>query len=1381
VVDPALPEPFLEIVDLRDLPGARRVSEAERRMAETASRRFDLAQGPLFRAGLIRVSEEESILLLTMHHMVCDGRSVGVLHDELKQLYGAFRSGAQSPLPELPLQYADFVLRQKRARFENEAAFWARRLNDAPPLCTFPPDRPRPALRSYRGGSFNDRIDRSLVDRLGAVARQANATLFMALLAAFEALLFRHNRQEDCLVGIPVANRPAKEFEPVIGFFANSLALRTSLAGDPAFTEVLARVRETAFEAFANQSVPLERIVDDLNLPRDPGRTPLFQVMFAFQNPGAATPFELAPGLEARPLRQDTGSTKFDLTLYLSEASDGMALEWQYDRDLFDPETVRGLAVQFRVLLEGVADDPQTPLSCLPLLSAQEAHQAEMASRLSSAAASPDQGFLQLSEAAARRAPEALAVKSGNKTCSYRQLAERANRVARFLQDRGITEGSIVGVCLPRTPDAVAVQLGIWKAGGAYLPLDPGYPPERTAFAVRDAGAALVVTTSDLLPVVQTAIGAPGEGTRVRPGILSIEAIETQLAGTSDAPLDLRPSAEALAYVIYTSGSTGKPKGVAITRANLDHYAEALPLAIGLRSDDRYLHTASFSFSSAIRQVVAPLSRGACMVMATEREAGDPQKLFETIRDSAVTVIDLVPSFSASCLQVLRSLDQSVLESLMDNDVRMVLSASEPLPTALVEAWRRLLPPATTFTNMFGLTETTGIVLTYPIPVEVLGGAIVPAGKPIANTEACVLDGRGNAVPAGVCGDLYIGGAGVGRGYLEDRDDGGDGFVSPASGGRERRLFRTGDVARCRRDGVIEFVGRADRQLKVRGFRVAPEEIEQAIGAYPGVRECTVTVEDAGDATRDGRLVAFLAIDGTPDDDAGIATRVRAFLRRKLPHYMVPEHLVRVASLPRTPSGKLDLGAMHGGAQPGSRAPHRSPATGPIVGQSLDYHHAVDRLAEVWKKVLGTGSVGTEENFFDLGGNSRLCINVMVEAKRLGLNLTLDEIYRHQTIAELARAAVGDSVLNRPQPDESSDAGLSPWLTVESLRAYGREALMRAGLDREGAEIVTEVQLEASLRGQQTHDMVSIPRYATRIAAGRINPRPDIRIERETLTTAAMDGDNGPGQWVSTVAMNAAIGKATKHGIGIVTVRRSNHFGAAGQYVWEATRSGLIGLCTTNGPAVLAPTGGVTPTFGNNPLALGIPAGRHFPILLDIAMSVAPRSKIGLAVGEGGVLPAGWIFDRSGQPSTDLADLAAGLGVPIGGHKGYGLALALEVLSGVLSGAGFGAGHRPDAMREHGGVPDFGHLFVAIDPQRFLGMSEFTGRVDALIEQTKSGERAHGVEEIFIPGERELRARARSLREGVRLRLSTYRVLVAYGRRMGLDTRLVPVTSAPRA
>jgi LDH2 family malate/lactate/ureidoglycolate dehydrogenase len=812
-----------------------------------------------------------------------------------------------------------------------------------------------------------------------------------------------------------------------------------------------------------------------------------------------------------------------------------------------------------------------------------------------------------------------------------------------------------------------------------------------------------------------------------------------------------------------------------ITHRNVGHYAKALTQAIGIRPDDRYLHTASFSFSSSVRQFVLPLTRGASVTIAAPEELRDPQRLFETIRDQDVTLVDLVPSFSANCLQILTSLAPSMRDGLLDNKVRLMLSASESLPWALVKEWRRLCRSDVAFVNMYGQTETTGIVLTCPVLEGAETATTVPIGKPIANTQAYVLDASGRVVPVGVCGELHVGGAGIGRGYVDRPEQTAKSFVSRAVGGQtNRRLYRTGDLARYRADGVIEFVGRADEQIKVRGFRVEPGEIETAIRKFPGVRECAVTA--AADADNEGRLIAFVVDDGRAADAASLASNLRAFLAEELPKHMVPERIYRLSRLPRTPSGKLDLQAMLGALVTSA------PRARGRVEQTAGGRHARGRrdiggvLTEIWKRVLGVDGIAPNDNFFDLGGNSRLCVKALFEAKEAGLQLTLSQIYQHQTIAELVRA-LGESGtpagLGSPVRGLPSDLRTAPLLTIDSLRAFGREALLRAGLDREGAEIVTEVQLEASMRGQPTHDIVSIPRYATRVATGRINPRPRITTERETATTAQVDGDNGPGQWVSTVAIGIAARKAREQGIGIVSARRSNHFGAAGHYVWEAARRGLIGLCTTNGPAVLAPTGGVTPTFGNNPLAIGIPAGRHFPIVLDIAMSVAPRSKIGLAVAEGKPLPPGWIFDRAGQPSTDLADLAAGLGVPIGGHKGYGLALALEVLAGVLTGAGFGADHRSEVMRGRPEAPDFGHLFVVIDPERFMPGAHFADRVDALIEQTKNGERAPDVDEILVPGERELRARERSLKEGVRLRLSTYRALLSYGREKGLDAELI--------
>ncbi|MBZ9845110.1 non-ribosomal peptide synthetase [Mesorhizobium sp. CA5] len=1395
-------ETSLMVIDLTGHNAQVRAAEAMRLASQDVAEPFDLAQGPLFRARLIRLAFDEHFLLLTMHHIVSDGWSVAVLHAELKQLYDAFHHDTTSPLEDLPLQYGDFADWQWRGveagELERQTGYWVRRLEGLSQAFTLPTDRPRPAIQSYRGGTLQAVIDRQTTDRLKVLGRSQDATLFMIFLAAFKTLLFRYNGQDDCVVGVPIANRPRKELEPLIGFFANTLVLRTSLAGDPPLLALLGRIRSTALDAYAHQDVALERIVEQLKIRRDPGHTPLFQVMFAFQNvpelPGlparsatghATGPcFNLAPGLAAQPLSIDKATAKFDLALYLSESPEGMSATWQFNADLYEPATIDRLARHFQTLLEGIATDPGQRLSELPLLPDADRRQIEVDWNRTEVGELLGQDCVQLFEAQVERTPEAAAVLGKDRQFTYRELNEWANRFARYFRSRGVARETLTAICLPRSGEMLAVLLGVWKAGGAFLPVDSDHPSERIALMLHDAGVSLLVTETSLLakfPAAFQIAGDLAESGRT----ICLDACRASVAQEDPRnPIGLC-APDALAYVIYTSGSTGKPKGAMITQANVGHYAQAMIRALAIRPDDIYLHTASFSFSSSIRQFAVPLSCGAAVAIASAEELRDPYLLFETVRRQRVSVLDLVPSFSASCLQVLTSLDQSVRISLLDSHVRLVLSASEPLPSALVEKWRRLCKPATEFINMFGLTETTGIVTVYPIPAEGGVAGIVPIGRPIANTQAYVLDTSGHPVPIGIGGHLYIGGAGIGLGYLDRSEQTVCNFGPNPFSPHKGELHRTGDLARYRPDGTLEILGRADEQVKIRGFRIEPGEIEAAIFAYPEVRECVVgVVEDAGEDDDLGdrkRLVAFVAANEPRDaDTVALSLRLRELLKRQLPEYMLPQRIVILQRLPRTPNGKIDRGALL------TREPQPSVRSNAVAHPSIrvDPHGVAPTdvetiLVEIWKRVLRLDEIGLHDNFFDLGGNSILSINIVVEAGKAGLILDLRQLYRHQTIADLARAVavarhdIGPIVAAAPV---SSENGTKVLVTIESLRAYGRDALTRAGLSSEGAAIVTEVQLEASLRGQPTHDMVSIPRYASRIASGKIKARPQIRVEHESATIARIDGDNGPGQWVSMVAMDLAIEKASRHGVGIVGVRRSNHFGAAGHYAWQATKHGFIGLCTTNGPLILAPTGGVTPTFGNNPLGVGIPAGRHFPILLDIAMSVAPRGKIGLSVAEGSPLPAGWILDQSGRPSTDLGDLAAGLGVPIGGYKGYGLALVMEVLAGVLSGAGFGRDHQRDTLHDSRHAPDYGHFFMALDPERFMPVGDFIERVDRLIEQTRNGERAEGANEILIPGEMELRARRQSLKEGVWLRSSTYSALIAYGRKAKLEAELDVVT-----
>ena len=1399
IISPPTPTK-LPVVDLTGFPQLDREPEALRLAAADAKRPFDLARGPLFRATLVRLSPEEHVLLLATHHIITDGWSTGVLHRELRTLYKAFLTNLVSPLPELPIQYVDFAAWQRDwlqgEVLEAQLAYWKDHLRSVPRVIDLPADRPRPALQTFKGSRRQFVISAQVTEKLKELSLQEQGTLFMTLMATFQILLFRYTGQSEFIVGTPIANRTRLETETLIGFFANTLALRADLSGDPTFRELLGRVRTTANGAYGHQDMPFEKLVEELQPERDPSRIPLVQVMFAFQNlPDGGmergTPahrldtlvsepqFEFGAGLTARPFKVDSGTAKFDMTLYLWETGQEVGGAWQYNADLFEASTIERIAGDFQMLLEEIVAKPERHLSELPQLPEAEQKQPETEWNSPTAILALDRCFHHIFEEQTERTPDAVAVEYGEARFSYGELNGRANQLARHLQKLGVGPETLVGISLTRSAEMVIALLGVLKAGGAYVPLDPEYPAEHLAFLLEDARLQVLVTEDRLLPMLK-----PDAGT----SLVRIDTDREAIAKQHQHNTDSCATAANLAYVIYTSGSTGRPKGVMVTHANVCHYVDAMRGAVGVSSDDRYLHTASFAFSSSVRQFAVPLSCGAAVVMAPTDQIRDPNALFDLIRRRRVSIIDVVPSYWQTCVEELQSLDPAARTTLLDNDLRLILSASERLSSDLPREWASCLQHRARMINMYGQTETTGIVTVYPITSL---DNIIPIGRPIANTQVHVLDASQRPVPVGVSGELYVGGAGVGRGYLNQPDLTGQRFVLDPLSTTGARLYRTGDLARYRADGNIEFIGRADHQIKVRGFRIDPAEIEAALQQHPWVRESAVVKDATTIVDGSQRLVAFV-VPRKHVQPERLTMEVREFLKRKLPEYMVPSAFVEMEALPLTANGKLDRQALTtcfvrrpaNGTQPAPLAEPRTPAE--------------KVLTTIWQDVLHLDSVNVEDNFFDLGGDSLRSVRMVRRANQAGLQLSLKQFFQHQTVAELAREA--RSPHNPPiEQDLAEDSSPKPCsckpshcapisprtaanevepavrVTVESLRAFGCEALERTGMSPEGAAIVTEVQLEASLRGQPTHNMDSIPRYARRIVSGKMNPLPQIRIERETAISAQVDGDNGPGQWVAVVAVETAIRKAKEKGLGIVGVRRSNHLGAAGHYAWLAARQGLIGLCTTNGPAILAPTGGLTPTFGNNPLGVGIPAARYHPILLDIAMSVAPRGKIGLQLAEGKPLPPGWILNCFGQPSTDPADLAAGLGMPIGGHKGYGLALVFEVLAGALTGAGFCGDHSRELMH-HGSEPrDIGHFFMVIDPEIFGPLTEFTARVDRLIEQTKGGERAENVEEILIPGETELRARERNMQLGVPLRALTCRGLQKYGETARLETSLAVV------
>ena len=1324
----------LSIIDLANLPDEKQESEARRLEKEAAGLPFDLVAGPLFRMQLLRLNDHRHLLLLTLHHIISDAWSTAILHRELAVIYRALMANRPIPLPELPIQYGDFTEWQRaqasQAGLAEQLAYWKGQLGDAPPLLALPYDRPRPAKRAYQGARLPFTIDVTLFSGLKALSEQSGATLNMVLLAGFKALLLRYSGQDDIVVGTPVANRTRVETESLIGFFANTLVLRSDLSGDPRFSEVLARVRATSIAAFSNQDLPFERLVEALSPSRDLSHEQLFQLMFVFQNSIDQSCLDFSPDLRAEVFPGDRDTAKFDLTLYLSESEQCIQGVWQYDVALFDSATIARFNRHFECLLTAIVADSECRISELPLIDGAESECVKSGCNPNDDATLQATDFVERLLQQADKTPRAIALVYGEERLDYQTLNSKTNQLAHYLLDRGVKKNNHVGIALSRSSDMVIAVLAVLKIGGTYVPLDPNDPAEAIASALVDTGVSALIV-HDHLP----------ETDLVQ---INLHADWKSIKACSNANPDVEISGDSLAYIISTSGSTGDAKRVLVTHANLASYISAMSDELGILPGDRYLHTASLTFSSSVRQIVLALSCGACVHVAPRDVIADPEALLQLVKQHNITVIDLVPTYSRSCLNVIDTLEPECRRELLDNDLRLMLYASEPLSSEVPSRWQALMPHSVSQINMYGQTETTGIVATYAIPEKVADNRIIPIGKPINNTRIYVLDRQLRVVPVGVVGEIYVGGAGVAAGYLNQTELTSECFIADHfSRDAEAKLYKSGDRARYRPDGVIEFVGRIDHQVKVRGFRIEPEGIEAVLRTHEVVHEAVVVVQEH-------RLVAFVVLKpGSGRLDLSV------FLTNILPAYMIPTVFSELESIPLTKSGKFDRKALR---MQQVEQDHTN-----RYGFRLAETETEKLLATVWKDVLQLDEVSVNDNFFDLGGDSILSVQVVTRAAGAGLNIKLKQLFQYQNIAELAVA-----VDPQDDSDRSLDYGSKIEVSIDKLRILGRQILEQAGLSEEGAAIVTEVQLESSLRGQQTHNIGDLPRYARRLQAGILNPQPNIRIEKESAFSAQLDGDNAPGQWVATVAMQTAIQKARASGVGVVAVRQSNHFGAAAHYVWMATQQGLIAILTTNGPLIMAPTGGVTPTFGNNPIGIGLPAENHQPILLDISLSAVPRGKVGLDLAEGNPLLPGWILDRFGRPSTRLADLAAGLAAPMGGHKGSGLALSMEGLAGALAGAGFCWDHNRHG-EEGSAALDVGHFMIVLDPEVFMPLTEFKERIDRMVEQTKTGELAVDVEDIRIPGEYEMLERKRNLSAGmVPLRASTHRALRTYAEKAGL-------------
>ncbi|MFY0563639.1 amino acid adenylation domain-containing protein [Archangium lansingense] len=986
----------LPVMDLSALPEGNRHAEALRLAEREALRPFDLTTGPLLRTTLLRLGEREHLLLVTQHHIVSDGWSIGVLVREVAALYEALRAGHEPRLPALPVQYADYAVWQRQwlkgEPLQEQVKWWKKHLAGAPHALELPTDRPRPPVQSSQGASLPVHLPPALTEPLRALCQHEGATPFMGLLATFQLLLSRHSGQEDVLVGTPIANRTQGETEPLIGFFVNTLAMRTRVRGHESFRSLLAQVRTSTLSAFEHQHLPFEKLVEELHPPRDLSRTPIVQVLFALQNAPAS---ELRlPGLTLHTLPIESVSSKYDLELYLSEAPDGLRGSFVYNTDLFERTTVERLASHLQVLVEALTTQPDAPVSALPLLTATERRQVLVEWNGARASYPADALIHTLIEAQTRHTPEAVALRFEDSSLTYRELDARANQLAHHLRGLGVGPEVRVGVCLERSLELVVALLGTLKAGGAYVPLDPTFPPERLSWMFEDSRPAVLLVQERLLPAL------PANAARV----VCVDSGWDEVARHSVQPPAPLATPDNLAYVIFTSGSTGRPKGAMNTHRAVCNRLLWMQDAYGLEPWDTVLQKTPFSFDVSVWEFFWPLMAGARLVVARPGGHQDPAWLVRTITDERVTTLHFVPSMLQAFLE---EPDVGRCTSL-----RRVVCSGEALPKELEARCLQRLPGAGLH-NLYGPTEAA-VDVTFHECEPTDGKRSVPIGRPVANTSIRVLDVHLRPVPVGVSGELYIGGVQVGRGYLARPELTAERFIpDPFSDEPGARLYRTGDVARWLPDGELEYLGRNDFQVKVRGLRIELGEIESALERHEAVQQAVVLARE--DIPGDKRLVAYVVPISTkppapptsplpPGEGRGEGaavpsldlTELRAILHQRLPEYMVPTALVSLESLPLTPSGKVDRKAL-----PAPDGTHLQ--RGPYVAPRNETEQT---LATLWAQVLHVDPVGVHDNFFSLGGDSLLGLRVVSLARQAGLDLTIRQLLQFQTVAGLA-AAVG--------------------------------------------------------------------------------------------------------------------------------------------------------------------------------------------------------------------------------------------------------------------------------------------------------------------------------------------------------------------------------------
>ncbi|HEJ4493226.1 pyoverdine non-ribosomal peptide synthetase PvdD [Pseudomonas aeruginosa] len=949
---------------------------------------FDLERGPLLRVNLLQLAEDDHVLVLVQHHIVSDGWSMQVMVEELVQLYAGYSQGLDVVLPALPIQYADYALWQRSwmeaGEKERQLAYWTGLLGGEQPVLELPFDRPRPARQSHRGAQLGFELSRELVEAVRALAQREGASSFMLLLASFQALLYRYSGQADIRVGVPIANRNRVETERLIGFFVNTQVLKADLDGRMGFDELLAQARQRALEAQAHQDLPFEQLVEALQPERNASHNPLFQVLFNHQSEiRSVTPEVQLEDLRLEGLAWDGQTAQFDLTLDIQEDENGIWASFDYATDLFDASTVERLAGHWRNLLRGIVANPRQRLGELPLLDAPERRQTlsewNPAQRECAVQGTLQQRF----EEQARQRPQAVALILDEQRLSYGELNARANRLAHCLIARGVGADVPVGLALERSLDMLVGLLAILKAGGAYLPLDPAAPEERLAHILDDSGVRLLLTQGHLLERLPRQAGVE---------VLAIDGLVLDGYAESD-PLPTL-SADNLAYVIYTSGSTGKPKGTLLTHRNALRLFSATEAWFGFDERDVWTLFHSYAFDFSVWEIFGALLYGGRLVIVPQWVSRSPEDFYRLLCREGVTVLNQTPSAFKQLMAVACSADMATQQPAL----RYVIFGGEALDLQSLRPWfQRFGDRQPQLVNMYGITETTVHVTYRPVSeADLEGGLVSPIGGTIPDLSWYILDRDLNPVPRGAVGELYIGRAGLARGYLRRPGLSATRFVpNPFPGGAGERLYRTGDLARFQADGNIEYIGRIDHQVKVRGFRIELGEIEAALAGLAGVRDAVVLAHDGVGGTQ---LAGYVVADSAEDAER-LRESLRESLKRQLPDYMVPAHLMLLERMPLTVNGKLDRQALPQPDASLSQQAYRAP------GSELE-----QRIAAIWAEILGVERVGLDDNFFELGGHSLL---LLMLKERIGdtcqATLSISQLMTHASVAEQAACIEGQA------------------------------------------------------------------------------------------------------------------------------------------------------------------------------------------------------------------------------------------------------------------------------------------------------------------------------------------------------------------------------------